>query len=121
MAISLPLSSIWIWYYILEQYDTDLFQSYVGYVISAITFSLGVGVMRYAPGGEGPMDLYMVVSLVWLRSLKVSQDFSTPLQLPSFCAHLRFPLHSMALPFLQHGWTQLRTSLLNYWNYSVCC
>lgn len=92
MAISLPLSSVWIWYYILDQYDTDLFQSYVGYVISAITFSLGVCVMRYAPGGEGPMDLYMVVSLVYLRSLNVSQYvFSTHLQLPSFVRTLDSP------------------------------
>lgn len=63
MAISLPLSSFWIWFYISEQYGIDIFrQSYIGCVILAITLTMGLVVIRYSPGGDGPMDLYMVVS-----------------------------------------------------------
>ena len=40
----------------------DIFSSHVGYVLSTITLATGLIVFRYAPGGDGPMDFYMVVS-----------------------------------------------------------
>ena len=62
VAISLPLSSIWMWYYILDQFDIDMFQSYVGHVLLAITLLVGLAVLRYCPGDDGPLDLCVVVS-----------------------------------------------------------
>ena len=46
-----------------EQYATNIFQANSGYAIAVITFIAGLAVLRYAPGGDGPMELYMVIPL----------------------------------------------------------
>jgi hypothetical protein len=63
VALSLSLSPLWLWFYFSDQFDIDLFSHSIGYVLSAATMGMGLAVMRYAPGGEGPMNLYVVVSL----------------------------------------------------------
>ena len=66
VAVSLALSPLWLWYYFLDQFGINIFSSYVGHVLSCIPLAMGLIVARYAPGGEGPMDVYMVVSLMLL-------------------------------------------------------
>jgi len=63
VAISLALSPLWLWYYFFDQFDIDIFASDFGYILSTVMLIMGLGVMRYAPGGEGPMDFWMVVPL----------------------------------------------------------
>jgi hypothetical protein len=60
--VSLTLSPLWLWFYFLDQFDVDIFSSHVGYVLSTMTLATGLVVIRFAPGGDGPMDFYMVVS-----------------------------------------------------------
>ena len=62
VAVSLTLSPLWLWFYFLDQFDVDIFSSHVGYVLSTMTLATGLVVIRFAPGGDGPMDFYMVVS-----------------------------------------------------------
>ncbi len=58
----MTLSPIWLRFYFLDQFDVDIFSSHFGYVLSTMTLATGLLVFRYAPGGDGPMELYMVVS-----------------------------------------------------------
>jgi len=51
-----------MWYYILDQFDIDMFQSYVGHALLATTLLVGLSVLRYCPGGDGPLNLCVVVS-----------------------------------------------------------
>lgn len=62
VAVSLSLSPIWIWIYFSDQFDVDIFEYNVGYAVLITAVGMSLVVMRYAPGGEGPMDFYMVVS-----------------------------------------------------------
>mmetsp|Transcript_15156 Transcript_15156/g.28802 ORF Transcript_15156/g.28802 Transcript_15156/m.28802 type:complete len:275 (+) Transcript_15156:67-891(+) len=61
VATSLALSPLWLWYYFLDQFGINIFSSYAGHILSIVALTTGLAVMRYAPGGEGPMDLWMVV------------------------------------------------------------
>lgn len=108
VAISLALSPFWLWFYFSEQFGIDIFSSYVGYVISAITLTMGLVVMRYAPGGDGPMDLYMVIPLTlysfaiaatWLDS--IADKLVQLLEL--FGILLRIPATIMGLTVLAFG------------------
>jgi len=63
VATSLALSPLWLWYYFLDQFGINIFSSYAGHILSIVALTTGLAVMRYAPGGEGPMDLWMVVPL----------------------------------------------------------
>ena len=63
VALSVILSPIWLWYYFNDQFEVDLFSSYIGYVIFGSTLFVGLIVMRFAPGDDGPMELYMVIPL----------------------------------------------------------
>ncbi|KAL7454359.1 hypothetical protein ACHAWC_006004 [Mediolabrus comicus] len=63
VALSVVLSPIWLWYYFKDQFEVDLFSSYIGYVIFGSTLFVGLAVMRFAPGDDGPMELYMVIPL----------------------------------------------------------
>mmetsp|Transcript_14279 Transcript_14279/g.25484 ORF Transcript_14279/g.25484 Transcript_14279/m.25484 type:complete len:926 (-) Transcript_14279:264-3041(-) len=63
VATSLALSPLWLWYYFLDQFGINIFSSYLGHILSIVALTTGLTVMRYAPGGEGPMDLWMVVPL----------------------------------------------------------
>ncbi|KAL7542704.1 hypothetical protein ACHAXR_012088 [Thalassiosira sp. AJA248-18] len=97
VAISITLSPLWLRYYFSDQFGIDLFSSYIGYIVSAITLTMGLVVIRYAPGGEGPMDFYMVVPLTlygfaiaatWLDSIadklvELLELFGILLQIPS--------------------------------------
>ena len=63
VALSVALSPVWVWWYFLEQFDTNIYSSFFGYAVSAITLVTALAVMRYSPDGEGPIDVYMVIPL----------------------------------------------------------
>lgn len=97
VAVSIILSPLWLWYYFNDQFGYDLYSTYIGYVFCGAALLVGVIVMRYAPGGDGPMDLYMVVPLTlygfaiaatWLDSIadklvELLELFGILLEIPS--------------------------------------
>ncbi len=63
MAVSIALSPIWMRFYFMEQFDSDIFSSYAGYLVAFFTSLISMFVARYAPDGDGPMEFYMIVSI----------------------------------------------------------
>ena len=63
VSISLIFSPIWLKYYFADQFDIDLLSGIVGKVILALTIGSGLAVFRYAPGGDGPLNVLAVVPL----------------------------------------------------------
>jgi len=97
VAVSIILSPLWLRYYFNDQFGYDLSATYIGYVFYGSALLVGMIVMRYAPGGDGPMDLYMVVPLTlygfaiaatWLDSIadklvELLELFGILLEIPS--------------------------------------
>jgi len=97
VAVSIILSPLWLWYYFNDQFGYDLSSTYIGYIFCSAALLVGIIVMRYAPGGDGPMDLYMVVPLTlygfaiaatWLDSIadklvELLELFGILLEIPS--------------------------------------
>jgi sodium/potassium/calcium exchanger 6 len=97
VAISLALSPIWLWFYFSDQFDIDIFSFDIGSAVLITALGMGLVVMRYAPGGEGPMDLYMVVPVTlygfavaatWIDSIanklvEILELFGILLRIPS--------------------------------------
>jgi hypothetical protein len=61
VVVTLALSPIWLWSYFLDQFGVNIFLSYIGHVLSTMTLMTRLFVIRFAPGGKGPMDCYMVL------------------------------------------------------------
>ena len=97
VAVSLSLSPIWVAFYFFDQFDVDIFSHTAGYAVLITSLGMGLVVMRYAPGGEGPMDFYMVIPLTlygfavaatWIDSIanklvEILELFGILLRIPS--------------------------------------
>ncbi|KAL7497204.1 hypothetical protein ACHAWT_005251 [Skeletonema menzelii] len=97
VGVSIILSPLWLWYYFNDQFGYDFSSTYTGYLFCGSALLVGITVMRYAPGGDGPMDLYMVVPLTlygfaiaatWLDSIadklvELLELFGILLEIPS--------------------------------------
>jgi len=62
VALSFALSPIWIGMYAWNNFDTNLWGWQLA-VYLAVTFLVGLMIMRYAPGGEGTMATFLAVSI----------------------------------------------------------
>lgn len=63
VSLSLIFSPMWLKYYFADQFDIDVLSGIVGKVILALTIGSGLAVFRYAPGGDGPLNVLAVVPL----------------------------------------------------------
>ena len=68
VAVSLALSPSWVYCYFNDQFDVDIFSSYIGFLLVVSNVIIAIFVLRYSPDGEGPMDFVAVVSNFYMTS-----------------------------------------------------
>ena len=63
IAASFALSPIWIWFYLNDQFEVNIFSSFIGFILVVSNLLIAGFILRYSPDGEGPIDFIAIVSL----------------------------------------------------------